>query len=150
MASANEAGNLYVMAVSPEGQKIPVFVARNGGAISAGKSPDGVLANLTFDKWIFMPLSNVELTGGWKVQLILNMDATDGLDASDSYIDLPISIAGQGIRHLSAADLGYTTDYPAATPAACDISLGAGYTIPNGQRVRIGGDRCAISIEDDS
>jgi len=151
MASVTEPGTLRVYAVTPEGQKVgPVYQARNGGPISAGGSPDGVLANKTADKWAYMPKSNVVLSGGWKVFATIELDAADGIDASDCYVDIPITIKGAGIKHLNASDLGFSTDYPASTPAAIELPLGAGYTIPNGQLVKIGGDKAAISIEDDT
>lgn len=151
MASATENGELRIYAVSPEGQRILTHRYRNGGAISAGGSPDGVLANKTQDKWVFIPKADYPvLTGGWKVQLFIVLDASDGLDASDSYIEIPLTIRGGGIKYLNATDLGYTTDYPANSPAGVELPLGAGYTIPDGQEAKIGGDHGVISIEDDT
>lgn len=150
MASSIEVGVLKIYAVSPTGQRFQTHTYQNGGAISAGASPDGVLANKTADKWMFIPKSPVLLSGGWKVVLTLTMAAADGLDASDSYIEIPLTVKGQGVRMLTAADLGYTTDVPAATLANIPVQLGTGYTIPQGQFAKIGGAKGVISIEDDS
>jgi len=151
MASATESGQLKVYAISPEGQRILTHQYFNGGSISAGGSPDGVLANLTADKHVFINKNDsVVLTGGWKVALTLTMDASDGLDASDGRMALPITIRGSGVKLLSLTDIGFTTDYPASTPASLELPLGAGYTIPDGQFVKIGGATGYISIEDDT
>lgn len=150
MASAPEAGILRVYATSPTGQKFQTHQFYNGAAISAGSSPDGVLANLTADKWLFIPKSNVVLSGGWKVQLTIEMAAADGLDASDCVVYLPLTVKGEGVRMLTTANLAFTVDVPAATAADVEIPLGAGYTIPQGKFAKIGGAKGVISIEDDT
>jgi len=151
MASATEAGVLKIYAISPEGQRILTHQYQNGGSISAGGSPDGVLANLTADKHVFIPKNDsVVLTGGWKVALTLTMDASDGLDCSDGRMALPLTIRGAGVKLLSLADIQFTSDYPAASLAGVELPLGAGYTIPDGQYAKIGGATGYISIEDDS
>ena len=152
MASAIQAGNLRLYAVSPIGQKVLAYSARNGGTISAGGSPDGVLANLTADKWDYIPKFNVVLSGGWKVFLTLEMDAADGCDASDSVIEIPLTLSDGSVKRINATDLGYTVDYPAATAAAVELPLGAGYTIPNGVFCKIGSNlmKGVISIQNDA
>jgi len=45
--------------------------------------------------------------------------------------------------------LGYTTDLPAASVASVEHQLGAGYTVPEGDQVQIGGGTYFISIEND-
>ena len=150
MASATAPGTIRVYAVSPDGKKYMTHSYRNGGAVSAGGSPSGVLANKTADKWVFFPLSNVVLSGGWKVQMTLEMEAADGLDASDAYIELPITFKGEGVRTLNATNLGYTVDIPAATAASIEVPIGSGYSIPDGKFAKIGGSVGVISIEDDT
>lgn len=150
MASATQAGILKIYAVSPMGKQYMTHQYRNGGAVSAGGSPDGVLANKTADKWVFFPLSNIVMSGGWKVQVTLTMDTADGCDASDAVIQLPLTFKGEGVRYLTSADLGYTVDIPAATAAGVPLPIGSGYTIPNGQFARNGGAVGVISIENDA
>jgi hypothetical protein len=150
MASANEAGVLRIVAESPEGHQIVTHTYRSDGFINAGKSPDGVLANLTRDKWAFIPKADYPvLSGGWRIRLLFKLDAQDGLDASDGVIQIPLTVKGQGIQFLSAADLGHTVDFPASTTLGTWHELGTGYTVPNGQQVKIGGDYGVISVEDD-
>lgn len=150
MASAILKGDIRLVAESPEGKQNPDFKYRTNSVIAAGGSPDGVLANTTRDKWAFIPLGQSILTGGWKVKLQLKMDTADGSDASDCVIQIPLTIRNGGIKVLDGAnDLGYTVDLPAATSANW-VDLGTGYTIPNGQVCKIGGDYGVISIQDDA
>lgn len=150
MASANEPGNIRVVAISPDGAEYDVITDRSDGPIAAGFSPDGVLANKTADKWLYANPAGPVLTGGWKVGLRFKLDAADGLDASDCVIQIP-TISSKGIKKvLNATDLGFTTDVPAATVAGTWIALGTDYTVPNGMRVKIGGGPIVVSIEDDT
>jgi hypothetical protein len=150
MASAPAKGKIFLYATSPNGHKNVAFTFTSTGAVGAGGSPDGVLANKTADKQVNLPRNEkFILTGGWKVQLGFELDAADGMDASDATIQIPLSVKGAGVRTLTAADLGYTVDYPAATPAN-EVCLGDGYTIPNGEVCAIGGGPCVIAIEDDA
>lgn len=153
MASATKAGNLRLYAVAPTGERVLAWQGRNGGAISAGGSPDAVLANKTADKWDFIPkFDGAILSGGWKVMLTLEMDAADGLDASDSVVEIALTLSTGTVKRLNTADLGYTVDYPAATSASVELPMGAGYSIPNGVFAKIGSNivKSVISIEDDA
>lgn len=151
MASVTEAGEIRIVAESPEGHQITTHRYRSDGFINAGGAPDGVLANKTRDKWAFIPKNDsVILSGGWKVRLYFKFDSADGLDASDCVIQIPLTVKGGGIRYLNASDLGFTNDIPASTPAGQWIELGTGYTVPNGEFVKIGGDYGVIAIEDDT
>lgn len=149
MASANEAGLIEVRA-SRNGKETVLLRDRSDGPINAGKSPDGVLANLTVDKQMFVPRSGPMLTAGDKVIIYFKFDAADGLDVSDGVYRIPFW--EDGVYHpLNAADLGITTDLPAATPAAIWVALGAGYTVPNNVKsAYFGNGSIVISVEDDT
>lgn len=150
MASSNEAGVIEVRAErSGSGEKVLLRV-RSDSNINAGKSPDGVLANLTVDKQVYLPLSTLQLRGGDKIILYFKPDAADGIDVSDGVYFLPYWEDGI-LRQLNATDLGITTDLPAGTLAGNWVALGTGYTIPNNVRsARFGGGSCVISVEDDT
>jgi hypothetical protein len=45
-----------------------------------------VLANLTVDKWMKIPMAGPVMSGGWIVRCIFTPDAADGSDASDCVI----------------------------------------------------------------
>lgn len=150
MASANEPGIIEVrVSRSGKGEKVLLRI-RSDSNINAGKSPEGVLANLTVDKQVYLPLSSLGLLAGDKIILYFKLDATDGLDVSDGVFLLPYWEDGE-FRQLNATDLGITTDIPAATVPATWVALGGGYTVPTNVRLaRFGGGSCVISIEDDT
>ena len=150
MASANEPGQIEVRVWrSGLGEK-PLFNARSDSSINAGKSPDGVLANLTVDKQVFIPFQGPILRAGDIIRLYFKFDATDGLDVSDGVYWLPLW--EDGVYHqLNAADLGIATDIPAASVINTWIALGAGYTIPTSVKAaRLGNGSVVISVEDDT
>lgn len=150
MASAIEPGLIKCFAIAPGGARIELARYRNGGEVSAGGSPDGVLANKTADTHLFQNVGGPVMTTGWKFMTTLTMDSADGLDASDATISIPITRDDGVVAYLNATDLVYTTDYPAATIAGVELPIGAGYTIPNGERYKFGGGPIVIAIEDDS
>lgn len=150
MASVTEPGVLRLYAVTPQNQEIEVASFRNGGPVSAGGSPDGVLANLTADKQLFQGIGGPTMTTGWKFRVKIILDAADGIDASDCVFSIPIISDDGVIRYLDATDLGFTTDLPAASPASVPLPLGDGYTIPSGTRYKFGGGPIVISVEDDT
>jgi len=150
MASATIAGTLRLYAITPAKERIQVATYRNGQAISAGGSPDGVLANLTADKQLFQPVGGPVMTTGWVLAATIAIDATDGMDASDAVFNIPITEDTGVPRFLSTTDLGYTVDLPAATPADVEVPLGAGFTIPAGSRFKFGGGPIVISVENDT
>jgi len=150
MASANEAGIIEVrVSRSGKGEKVLLRI-RSDSNINAGKSPDGVLANLTVDKQVYLPLSSIGLTAGDKIVVYFKPDSADGIDVSDGVYLLPYWEDGD-FKQLNATDLGITTDLPAGTLAGNWVAMGAGYTIPsNVGLARFGGGSCVISVEDDS
>jgi len=150
MASANEPGLIEVRVDrSGLGEKL-LGRWRSDTNINAGKSPDGVLANLTVDKQLYIPFSGPMLKAGDIVRIYFKPDAADGLDVSDGVYLLPYWENG-AYRQLNATDLGITTDLPAGTLAGNWVALGAGYTIPNSvQSARFGNGSIVISVEDDT
>jgi hypothetical protein len=148
MASANEPGVIQIIAISPTGQRLVLRQDRSDSPINAGKSPDGVLANLTIDKQMYQAPAGPWLKGGVVLAIEFTFDGTDGLDVSDGVIQVPITFQGGLTRTLNATDFGNTTDLPAASVGT--VRLGAGYTIPNGQMVKFGGGPIVVSVEDDT
>jgi len=147
MASVNEPGVIRIYAQTPSGQRIKTHEYRSDSFINCGKSPDGVLANLTVDKQPFIPKSNVVLYGGFTVVMTFEPDSTDGIDVSDCVVSLPLTTP-TGVIYLNTTTLGITTDL---TPIADrEMDLGSGYEIPQGTRAKIGGGTGVISIEDDT
>ena len=151
MASANEAGLLRIVCERADGLQKVAYQVRSDSAINAGKSPDGVLANLTADKQMkLFGFVGPNLSAGDKIHLVFKFDATDGLDASDCVVQIPYWEDGN-FRQLNATDLVFATDVPAATVAATWIELGTGYTVPsNVKSARLGNGIIVLSIEDDT
>lgn len=154
MASANEAGELRIVVEDPQGNQGICHKFRSDSAVNAGKSPDGVLANLTTDKQMKVGLGGPVATPGSRVRLFFKFDATDGLDVSDGVYQIPVTFDDGTERVLSASDLGISTDIPAATVAGSWIELGSGYLVPDGVRLRVGSKSMltpiVISVEDDT
>jgi hypothetical protein len=154
MASANEPADLKVVIEDPFGNQQICHKFRSDSAVNAGKSPDGVLANLTHDKQLKVPTAPPIASAGYKVRLFASLDAADGIDASDCVIQIPVTYADGTEKVLSASDIGFTTDLPAATPATYWVECGTGYTVPDGVRLRVGSASMltpiVISLEDDT
>jgi len=139
---------LRVYGVTPAGDKKRLFQGINEQT-GPGGSPDGAQATVKDNELPYMPLNPIKLKGGDKIVLYGVMKTADGADASDSIINLPIMRNG-ALEYLSASDLGYTSDLPAASVANVEHQLGAGYTVPQGDVVQVGGGKYFMSWENDA
>ena len=149
MASAQHPGaKVKLYAVSPDGRKKRLFQGVNEQT-GPGGSPDGVQATVKANELPVMPVQNFTLKGGDKLVAYVELTAADGTDASDCVINIPILRNGSA-EYLDRTDLGFTTDYPASTPASVELQLGAGYTVPEGDSIQVGGGTFFISIENDT
>ena len=148
VSDQNTGAIIRVYGVAPSGKKTPLFQGVNEQTGPAG-SPDGVQATVKDNELPFMPLNEARLQGGDKIVVFAILKVADGIDASDCVINLPIRRNG-ALEYLSTADLGFTVDYPASTPANVELQLGTGYTVPEGDSVQVGGGKYFISIENDA
>ncbi len=139
---------IRVYAVSPSGDKRRLFSGINEQT-GPGGSPDGAQATVKANELPFMPVQPFDLKGGDRLVFYGVMKGTDGADASDSIFNIPIVRNGR-LEYLSRADIGYDTDIPAASVINIEHQLGAGYTIPEGDKVRLGGGVYFLSWEDDA
>ena len=139
---------IRIYAVSPSGNKKRLFQGVNEQTGPAG-SPDGVQATVKDNELPYMPVHPFVLTGGDKLTIFGVLKTADGADASDSIFNVPIMRNG-GLEYLSTTDLGYTVDLPAASPTLSEHQLGTGYTVPQGDSIRLGGGKYFISWEDDA
>jgi len=148
MASANEPGDLRIVAERSDGLSKVVWSGRSDGPVCAGKSPDGVLANLTADKQLYVGYMGPVLSGGDTVRVFFKPDSTDGLDVSDGVTMIPIWLDGLK-KDINNSDLGNTTDLTPITGRWQE--LGTGYDIPSSvKQARLGNGQMVISVEDDS
>jgi len=148
MASDQLTGAIIrLYATEPNGNRHKVFEGVNE-ITGPGGSPDGVIATVKDNELPYMDLSPIKLSGGWKAQMTVELTVADGSDASDSIIMVPVQTQN-GKKTLTAADFGYTVDYPAATAASVELPVGAGKTVPDGESWQLGGAKYFISIEND-
>jgi len=149
MASDQLTGaEIRIYAVSPGGDKKRLFQGVNEQT-GPGGSPDGAQATVKANELPFMPVNPFPMKGGDKLVVFGVMKTADGADASDSVFNIPIRRNG-ALEYLSVADIGYTSDLPASSVADVEHQLGAGYTIPEGDQVQLGGGTYFISWEDDA
>ncbi len=139
---------LRIYAVNPNKQKIPLFSGVNEQTGPAG-SPDGVQGTVKANELPFMAVQPGVLRGGDKLMIFGELTVADGLDASDSVFNVPILRNG-AVEYLSAADFGYTTDFPAGSLANIEHQLGSGYVVPEGDKIQLGGGNYFMSLQNDT
>ena len=142
------AAELRIYAVSPGGDKKRLFQGVNEQT-GPGGSPDGAQATVKDNELPYMPVHPFVMKGGDRLVMVGVMKGTDGADASDSVMNIPIRRNG-ALEYLSTTDIGYTSDLPAASVVEVEHQLGAGYTVPEGDKVQLGGGKYFISWEDDT
>ena len=135
-------------AVAPNGNKVRLYSGVNE-QMGPGGSPDGVQATVKDNELPFMPVAPFQMKGGDKLVAYGVMKTADGADASDSVFNIPIRRNG-ALEYLGTSDIGYTSDLPAASVISVEHQLGAGYTVPEGDMIQLGGGKFFISWEDDT
>ena len=143
------AAKIRIYAVSPSGDRKKLFQGVNEQTGPAG-SPDGVQATVKDNELPYMPRSTFPIRGGARIVATVELTASDGADASDAVINLPVVDKFNNVRMLSRSDLGYTVDLPAAVPVDIEVDLGSGYTVPQNETLYLGGGKYFMSIEDDA
>lgn len=149
MASGQAPGaKLRIYIVKPNRKRIPVFQGVNEQT-GPGGSPDGAQATVKSNELPLMNVARDVAEGGDRIVITGELTTADGLDSSDSVFNVPF-VRNGAVEYLSRSDFGYTTDYPAATPVGVEFDLGAGYTVPQGEKINIGGGTYFISLENDT
>lgn len=144
----NPGAKIFLYAKSPNGDERQLFAGVNEQT-GPGGSPDGVQATVKANELPVMPVANFALKGGDRLLAKVKLVTADGIDASDCVLNIPIMRNGR-LEFLSAADLGFTTDYPASTPAGVELPLGTGYPVPTGDNIMVGGSTYFMSVENDT
>lgn len=150
MASGQAPGaKIRIYGVTPTRSKNILFQGVNEQT-GPGGSPDGVQATVKANE---LPVMQVQkkmvLKGGDKLYLTVEQTTADGLDASDCVFNIPI-VRNGNVEYLSRSDFGFSTDYPASSPADTELPMGAGYTVPEGDNIILGGGTYFISVENDA
>lgn len=148
VSDQNTGAQIIIVGKSPEGKEIPLFKGVNEQT-GPGGSTDGAQATVKDNELPFMPTNPTLLQGGDKIIVKTVLKVADGIDASDCVFNIPIRRNG-ALEYLSTADLNFTVDYPAASPTGVELPLGTGYTIPEGDKVQVGGGKYFISVENDA
>lgn len=150
MASDQLTGaHIKIFCEYPNGDRRKIFEGINEQT-GPGGSPDHAQATVKANELPRMAVSNTVISGGSKIVMAVKLAAADGMDASDCVVSLPVVDASGNMRYLNESDLGITTDLPAATPANITVDVGTGYTVPEGDALRIGGNTYFISLENDA
>jgi hypothetical protein len=147
-SAANPQAKILIYAVSADGRKKRLFQGVNEQTGPSG-SPDGVQGTVKANELPFMPVSNWVVKAGEKLVLYTILTVADGIDASDCVINVPIMRNGN-LEYLSAADFNFTVDLPASTPTISETQLGTGYTVPESDKIMLGGGNFFISIQNDT
>lgn len=135
-------------AVRPDGKKFRLFSASNN-ITGPGGSPDGVQATVKANELPEMAVNPLEMNPGTKIVPYVELSVSDGMDVSDSIWSVPILRNGAP-DYLEASDLGMTADLPAGFPVSREVPVGSGYTIPDGDKIQVGGATYFISSENDT
>ena len=137
-----------IYAENPTGDRKVLFSGVNEQT-GPGGSPEGVQATVKDNELAMMPMNPTPVNGGSKIILAMKLKTADGSDASDCIANVPVRDASGSLRYLTLADFGHTVDFPASTPADVMLDCGTGYTVTEGQTLRIGGGKMFISLEND-
>lgn len=146
MASAQEPGSVSLYKVSPNGNKTRLLKARVEQLAPAGGAPDGAAASVSTPEKLLTVGSPTVLNNDDILQVAVTLDASDGIDVSDSIWSIPLATSS-GTSVISQADFAN----PAAadvTPAASTETVIAGYKITEGP-ARLSG-KIYLDIQDDT
>lgn len=149
MASAQEDGLIKFYLTEPNGNKHLVFQGNVSYLAGAGGAADGALGSVqTTEKWPFAPLSSIVAKNDWVLEVTFVPVGADGIDVSDSLWNIPITVKGVGMKHLSRGDFTNPTPADYTTVANIETVVG-GYTITEGE-VKFGGGKIWCDMQDDT
>ena len=148
MAAAREEGLIKFVGVNPSGGSQTLM----GYVDTRELAPTGKIAEP--DKWFVFPRAPVALNGtnGWKIQMIMNSEATDILDnANDGIFKIPAIVNGI-LTTLGKDEFQQETGDKFASPSltqGADVIIGE-YDIPAGTVVQLGGKKGWLEPYDDT
>jgi hypothetical protein len=160
MASGRYAGQYRIFIESPSGTRKQVASANsNWFNVSGLGSPDGVISTTaTPEKQNYLPLSADRGSAGYSIVLEVEGTTTDGIDASDCVMLLPVEVNGhQEIIGLAGGN-GINSNNFTADLAASDITATAGVS-QTIMKIRaregvhsfaVGGGKVFLSLENDT
>ena len=146
MASAQEAGLVRVYRARPNGDKKLIFQERVERLAPAGGAPDGAAASVATPEKQLTVVSDVTLVNDDILLVSVELDASDGLDASDCIWAIP-AVTPSGPKTLGRAQFANPT-FADITPAAATETFIAGYKVTEGQ-IKLQG-KIFLDLQDDT
>lgn len=136
MASAQEAALIRFYRAQPNGNKTLIFQERVESLAPAGGAADGASASVSTPEKRLKVNSNVILKNDDILLVSVELDGSDGLDASDCIWSIPL-VTDQGSKAIGRAQFANPT-FADITPAAATETFIAGYKVIEGA-VRLSG-----------
>lgn len=146
MASAQEPCLVRLYRSQPNGNKTLIAQARVEQLAPAGGAADAAAANVSTPEKLMTINSPVVLVNDDVLLVSVELDASDGLDASDCIWSVPL-VTNQGSKTIGRAQFANPT-FGDLTPAANVETFIAGYRIVEGQ-ARLSG-KIFLDIQDDT
>lgn len=146
MASLQEPCLVRIYRNQPNGNKTQIAQARVEQLAPAGGAPDGAAASVSTPEKLLTIQSPVVLQNDDVLLISVELDASDGLDASDCIWSIPL-VTSQGSKTIGRAQFANPT-FADLTPAAGVETFIAGYKIVEGQ-VRLAG-KIFLDVQDDT
>lgn len=146
MASAQEPALVRLYRSQPNGNKTQIAQARVEQLAPAGGAPDGAAASVSTPEKLLTINSPVVLQNDDVLLVSVELDASDGLDASDCIWSIPL-VTNQGSKTLGRAQFTSPT-FADLTPAAGVETFIAGYKIVEGS-ARLSG-KIFLDLQDDT
>lgn len=146
MASAQEPALVRLYRAQPNGNKTLIFQQRVEQLAPAGGAADGAAASVSTPEKLLTISSPVTLVNDDILLVSVELDASDGLDASDCIWSIPL-VTQQGPKTIGRAQFANPT-FADITPAANTETFIAGYKVVEGQ-VRLQG-KIFLDLQDDT
>lgn len=146
MASLQEPSLIRLYRRQPNGNRTQIGQMRVEQSAPAGGAPDGASASVSTPEKLLTINSPVVLVNDDFLDVSVELDASDGLDASDCIWSIPL-VTNQGTKTLGRAQFTAPT-FADLTPAAGIETFIAGYRIVEGQ-ARVSG-KIYLDIQDDT
>lgn len=146
MASAQEPCLVRLYRSQPNGNKTLVAQARVEQLAPAGGAADAAAASVSTPEKLLTINSPVVFVNDDVLLVSVELDASDGLDASDCIWSIPL-VTNQGTKTIGRAQFANPT-FADLTPAANVETFIAGYRIVEGQ-ARLSG-KIYLDIQDDT
>lgn len=146
MASLQEPCLVRLYRSQPNGNKTQIAQARVEQLAPAGGAPDAAAASVATPEKLLTINSPVVLQNDDVLLVSVELDASDGLDASDCIWSIPL-VTNAGSKTLGRAQFANPT-FGDLTPAANVETFIAGYKIVEGQ-ARLSG-KIFLDVQDDT